>query len=85
MGNTSGTGKTNGTQCSMSRKGDYWDNAVSKSFFHALKVEMTHGKSYNTRKESKMTIFDYIEEFYNRQLHHSYTGYLSHGSKRKRM
>jgi hypothetical protein len=62
-----------------------WDNAVAESFFHALKVELTHGKSYNTPQESKMTIFEYIEGFYNRQLHHSYTGYLSHGSTRKRM
>ena len=39
--------KTNEIQCSMSRKGDCWDNAVAESFFHTLKVELIHGKTYN--------------------------------------
>ena len=62
----------------MSRKGDYWGNAVAESFFHALKVELTHEKTYNTRQKPKMTIFEYIVGFYNRQRRHSYIGYLSH-------
>ena len=69
--------KTNDIQCSMSRKGDCWDNAVAESFFHTLKVELTHGKTYNTRQQAKTAIFEYIEEFYNRQRRHSYLGYLS--------
>jgi putative transposase len=69
--------KTNEIQCSMSRKGDCWDNAVAESFFHTLKVELIHGKTYNTRQEAKMAIFEYIEVFYNRQRRHSYLGYLS--------
>jgi putative transposase len=69
--------KTNGIQCSMSRKGDCWDNAVAESFFHTLKVELIHGKTYNTRQEAKRAIFEYIEVFYNRQRRHSYLGYLS--------
>ncbi len=69
--------KTNGIQCSMSRKGDCWDNAVAESFFHTLKVELIHGKIFNTRQEAKTTIFEYIEVFYNRQRRHSYLGYLS--------
>ena len=69
--------KTNGIQCSMSRKGDCWDNAVAESFFHTLKVELTHGKTYNTHQEAKTAIFEYIEGFYNRQRRHSYLGYLS--------
>jgi putative transposase len=36
-------------RCSMSRKGDCWDNAVAESFFHTLKVELIHGEIYNTR------------------------------------
>ena len=44
--------------CSMSRKGDCWDNAVAESFFHTLKVELIHGKTYNTRQEAKMAIFE---------------------------
>ena len=62
----------------MSRKGDYWDNTATESFFHDLKVELTHGKTYNTRQEPKMTICEYIERFYNRQHRHSYIEYLSH-------
>ena len=69
--------KTNGIQCSMSRKGDCWDNAVAESFFHTLKVELIHGKTCNTRQEAKAAIFEYIEGFYNRQRRHSYLGYLS--------
>jgi putative transposase len=69
--------KANTIQCSMSRKGDCWDNAVAESFFHTLKVELIHGKLYNTRQEAKMAIFEYIEVFYNRQRRHSYLGYLS--------
>ena len=69
--------KTNAIRCSMSRKGDCWDNAVAESFFHTLKVELIHGNFYNTPQEAKTTIFDYIEVFYNRQRRHSYLGYQS--------
>ena len=69
--------KTYKIQCSMSRKGDCWDNAVAESFFHTLKVELIHGKTYKTRQEAKTAIFEYIEGFYNRQRRHSYLGYLS--------
>jgi transposase InsO family protein len=69
--------KVHGIECSMSRKGDCWDNAVAESFFHTLKVELIHGKTYDTRKEARTAIFEYIEGFYNRQRRHSYLGYLS--------
>ncbi len=69
--------KNYGIECSMSRKGDCWDNAVAESFFHTLKVELIQGKIYDTRQEAKTDIFDYIEVFYNRQRRHSYLGYLS--------
>ena len=69
--------KANAIQCSMSRKGDCWDNAVAESFFHTLKVELIHGEIYDTRQEAKTAIFEYIEVFYNRQRRHSYLGYLS--------
>jgi putative transposase len=55
--------KASEIRCSMSRKGDCWDNAVAESFFHTLKVELIHGKTYNTRQEAKMAIFEYIEVF----------------------
>nr|WP_246540556.1 IS3 family transposase [sulfur-oxidizing endosymbiont of Gigantopelta aegis] len=51
---------------SMSRKGNCWDNAVSESFFHSLKTELTHHCRFKTRVEAKQAIFEYIEVFYNR-------------------
>lgn len=69
--------KACGIRCSMSRKGDCWDNAVAESFFHTLKVELVRGKLYDTRQEARTAIFDYIEVFYNRQRRHSHLGYLS--------
>ena len=61
----------------MSRKGDCWDNSVAESFLNTLKLVLIHGKTYDIRHESKTAIFEYIEEFYNRQHLHSYLGYLS--------
>jgi putative transposase len=40
-------------------------------------VELIHGTVYNTGQEARTSIFEYIEVFYNRQLRHSYLGYLS--------
>ena len=62
---------------SMSRKGNCWDNAVSESFFHTLKTELTHHCQFQTRKEAKQAVFEYIEVFYNRERLHSANGYLS--------
>lgn len=62
---------------SMSRKGNCWDNAVSESFFGALKSELVHRGSFKTRKEAEMSVFDYIEIFYNRTRLHSALGYVS--------
>lgn len=63
--------------CSMSRKGNCYDNAAVESFFHSLKVEQVHHDDYRTRQEARSVIFDYIEVFYNRQRKHSYLGYQS--------
>ena len=62
---------------SMSRKGNCWDNAVSESFFHSLKTELTHHCRFKTRVEAKQAIFEYIEVFYNRERLHSANDYLS--------
>ncbi len=67
--------KDNDIECSMSRKGNCWDNAVVESFFHTLKVECTHHESFKTREEAKRVIFEYIEVFYNRQRRHSTINY----------
>lgn len=63
--------------CSMSRKGNCYDNAPMESFFHSLKVEQVHHDDYRTRNKARSAIFDYIEIFYNRQRKHSSIGYQS--------
>ena len=69
--------KKYGMICSMSRKGDCWDNAVVERFFRSLKTERTNHRLYRTRDEAKQDVIDYIEMFYNSQRLHSYLGYLS--------
>ena len=62
-------------QPNMIRKGNCYDNAVAESFFSNLKNEATHYRIYSTRKETKATIFDYIELFYSRLGPHQTLGY----------
>ena len=66
---------THGMLCSMSRKGDCWDNASMESFFHTLKTELIHHRDYQTRWQAKADIFEFIEVFYNRNRRHSALGY----------
>ena len=66
-----------GIVCSMSRKGNCWDNSVVESFFGTLKKELVHHRRYLTREEAKQDIFEWIEVFYNRQRRHSTLGYRS--------
>ncbi len=66
-----------GVVCSMSRKGNCWDNAMMESFFGSLKTEWVYGKDYQTRQEAKQDLFKYIEMFYNRQRRHASLGYIS--------
>ena len=56
---------------SMSRKGDCWDNAVAESFFKTLKVECVYQNNYKTRKQAALSIFEYIETWYNMGRIHS--------------
>jgi len=69
--------KHNGLICSMSRKGNCWDNAVAESFFHSLKTEEVMHDNYQNRSQAKMRVFDYIEIFYNRKRRHSSLGYVA--------
>lgn len=69
--------KVNDIRCSMSRKGNCWDNAVAESFFRTLKEELVHQQRYKTRDDAKQSIFEYIEVFYNQHRLHSSLGYLS--------
>ena len=60
-----------GIVCSMSSKGNCWDNAPMESFFHSLKTEWVAFEDYKSRSEAKSSIFSYIELFYNRKRRHS--------------
>jgi transposase InsO family protein len=64
-----------GFVCSMSGKGNCYDNAVMESFYHTIKVELVYGQHYRTRDEAQTAVFDYIEIFYNRQRLHSSLDY----------
>jgi putative transposase len=66
-----------GMTCSMSRKGNCWDNAPTESFFNSLKNERVHCARYASRAEATADLFDYIEVFYNRSRRHSTLGYKS--------
>lgn len=66
-----------GILCSMSGKGNCWDNAVMESFYRTLKVELIYQNKYETRREAQRDIFEYIEIFYNRERLHSSLGYYS--------
>ena len=63
--------------CSMSGKGNCYDNACAESLFHTLKVEMVHGEHFATRESMRRAVFEYIEVDYNRSRRHSANGYIS--------
>jgi putative transposase len=62
---------------SMSRSGHCYDNAYMESFFGTLKTELVHGERYRSRLEARLSVFEYVEVFYNRQRSHSALGYRS--------
>ncbi len=62
-------------RCSMGRRATCYDNAVTESFFHTLKVELVHRERYTRRNMAKSSIFEYIETYYNRQRKHSAIGH----------
>jgi putative transposase len=66
-----------GVVCSMSRRGNCWDNAVAESFFATLKVELVHDAAWTTRATARIELFEYLEVFYNARRRHSALGYLS--------
>ena len=66
-----------GITCSMSRRGNCWDNAPMESFFASLTKELVHGEDYATRDEARASIFEYIEAFGNRIRRHSSLGYVA--------
>ena len=66
-----------GIACSMSGRGDCWDNAPMESFWATLKTELVNHERYATRARAAASIFEYVEVFYNRERLHSSLGYLS--------
>lgn len=62
---------------SMSRKGNCWDNAVAESFFKTLKVELIYQNRYEIKADAKLSIFEYIETWYNRKRRHKHLSNLT--------
>jgi putative transposase len=66
-----------GIVCSMSRRGNCWDNAVAESFFGRLKVELVGDTIWATKEEAQAAVAEYIDVFYNRVRRHSHNAYRS--------
>ena len=66
-----------GIECSTSRRGNCWDNAVMESSFKSLREELVYDESYETRDRARASLFEYIEVFYNRIRLHSSLDYRS--------
>ncbi len=66
-----------GISVSMSRTGNCYDNAVTESFFGTLKGECVERVSFQTPRQARQVIFEYVECFYNRVRRHSTLGYMS--------
>ena len=64
-----------GITCSMSRRGNCYDNAVMEALFSSVKTELAD--RFDSCGEAKMALFDYIEVFYNQQRRHSTLGQIS--------
>lgn len=66
-----------GIAVSMSRVGNCYDNAMMESFWGTFKQELVHHENYATRQAARLSIFTYIECWYNRRRRHSALGYQS--------
>ena len=64
-------------ECSMSRVGNCWDNAVVESLWASLKNELVFQRKFETKQQAKDAIFQWIEVWYNRKRRHSSLGYMS--------
>ena len=69
--------EAHGLACSMSRTGNCYDNAAMESFWSTLKTELVCHERYATREQARLSVFEYIEVFYNRVRRHSSLGYKS--------
>ena len=62
---------------SMSRKGNCWDNAVAESFFKSLKMELVYQNRFFSKESAALSIFEWIETWYNKNRRHSALGNLT--------
>jgi len=69
--------EANGLTASMSRRGNCYDNAMVKSFFGTLKMELVYQRDYETKEEAMTSIEEYIDDWYNTKRRHSSLGYVS--------
>jgi transposase InsO family protein len=69
--------RQHGIVCSMSRKGDCWDNAPVERFFSSLKREWAGNRNYRTRQEAIADVREYVAVYYNSKRLHSTLGYLT--------
>lgn len=69
--------RTLGIQCSMSRTACCYDNAVVERFFWSLKHEWTNHETFRNLADARLSVFRYIETFYNPERLHQTLGYQS--------
>ena len=69
--------KTAGVRCSMSRKGDCWDNAVAESFFSTVFFELERDARWHDVHDVERDLVEYIDGFYNPKRRHSHNRYQS--------
>jgi transposase InsO family protein len=77
--------KQHGMICSMSRKGNCWDNAPVERFFSSLKREWTGDRLYRTRQEAIADVREYVAVYYNSKRLHSTLGYMTPMNYEKRL
>ena len=71
--------------CSMSRKGNCWDNAPVERFFSSLKREWTGDRWYQTRLEAIADVREYVVVYYNSKRLHSTLAYMTPINYEKRL
>jgi Transposase and inactivated derivatives len=71
-----------GIVCSMSRRGNCYDNAVMESCFSTVKAELAD--RFDSCGEAKRELFGYIELFYNQRRRHSTIGQISPAAYERR-
>ncbi len=69
--------RQHGFKVSMSGKGNCYDNAAVETFFKTIKAELIWRRSWETRRQAEMAIFEYINGFYNPRRRHSALGWKS--------